>query len=184
MALVTVVIDLKIGPFTPSEPTYVRWTPYERFIEGSTVVLDVGAPVRLIGGEGVVTLPAGLWVVDELALNYVRTRVVRVPDSAAPVRYVDLDEVRDPESYGVGPTWALRAELAGKAAEYARRLAEAAETNVRELLDTAEQRFQTVLVYQDGAYPARPPVPGGLVLYIGPVVPEFWLTGDTWKDNS
>ena len=41
------------------------------------------------------------------------------------------------------------------------------------------------IVYTGGAYPARPNgVAGGSVIYIGPVTPSDWLTGDIWLKNA
>lgn len=42
-----------------------------------------------------------------------------------------------------------------------------------------------ILIYTNGAYPARPPgLVGGQVRYIGPVQPSDWLPNDEWVNNS
>lgn len=44
-------------------------------------------------------------------------------------------------------------------------------------------RFVAVVIYSNGAYPARP-VGARSAKYIGPVVPTDWLPNDEWVDNS
>lgn len=112
MAKITVLIDVNIGAQVPPGTAWMIWAAPFMFDSGNTVILPVGAPVKLVAGVGEVQVDAGPWMVTAAGPGFTKTQAWMVPESDVPVQFGSLVEITDERLLGYGPTWAARAELA------------------------------------------------------------------------
>lgn len=138
MAKTTIYISLAVGPQVPAGDAYVVFRSPHRFVSGSTVVLPEPEPVALAAdGTGVVSVDAGVWLVDEILPTQTIRRAVSVPASSTTVLYSSLLEVTNPVDIGYGPTWAATAQSAAGAALDAAAEVEATAETINALIQQA-----------------------------------------------
>ncbi|CAD5999150.1 hypothetical protein [Agreia sp. COWG] len=112
MAKTTILIDVNIGAQVPPTTLWMIWAAPFAFDSGNTVVLPIGAPIKLVNGIGQAQVDPGPWMVTAVGMGFSKTQAWMVPESAVPVQFNALVEITDTDLLGFGPTWAARAELA------------------------------------------------------------------------
>jgi hypothetical protein len=155
------------------------------YLDGTRVVGDGFKVFSLLPGEGDVDLDtmipvtsnAGVTVSIPDSWTIAYDRAVELaesfPDSDTLPRYVE-GELRTPDGDPIDISAQVTSENVAAALEVD-----------GPAKDGLTATFATVLVYADGAYPARPAgAAGGLVKYIGPVQPTTWFPNDEWVNNA